>query len=123
MFRVQLRFRSFDGLLMFAVGFLFGVFASAPGFFMLCLFAVFFVEEMLFGLVSFFFLFVEGRATHQGIGCGARLSFLVLGFDQTGGKSGQLFIIQGGKTVVSGLRHGSFVMMVFNRSGDRLGRF
>ena len=56
MLQVQIRFRSFDGLLMFAVGVLFGFFASALGFLMLWVFAVLFVEEVLFGLVSFFFL-------------------------------------------------------------------
>lgn len=122
MVQVQIRFRSFDGLLMFAVGVLFGFFASAPGFLMLGLFALFFVEEVLFGVVSFFFLLVEGSATNHGVGLGAGLSFLVLGLHQAGGKSGELFIIQGGKTIVSGWDYGSILGMFLSRSGDRLGR-
>jgi hypothetical protein len=91
---VQIGFGSFDGFLMFAVGFVFGIFASTLGFFVLGVFAIFFVVEVVFCLVSFFFLFVEGCATNQSIGLGARLCFLMLGFDQAGGKSGELLFIK-----------------------------
>ena len=43
MFRVQIGFGSVDGFLMFAVGFVFGIFASALGFLVLRVFAIFFV--------------------------------------------------------------------------------
>ena len=92
--RVQIGFGSFDGFLMFAVGFVFGIFASTLGFFVLGVFAIFFIVEVVFRLVSFFFLFVEGCATNQSIGLSARLGFLMLGFDQAGGKSGELLLIK-----------------------------
>jgi hypothetical protein len=62
-FLVQIGFGSFDGFLMFAVGFVLGIFASALGFFVLGVFAIL-VVEMVFCLVSFFFLFVEGRTAN-----------------------------------------------------------
>ena len=43
MFRVQIGFGSVDGFLMFAVGFVFGIFASALGFLVLRVFAILFV--------------------------------------------------------------------------------
>ncbi len=104
MFHVQIGFGSFDGFLMFAVGFVFGIFASALGFLVLGVFAILFVEEMFLCLVSFFFLFVEGRAPNQGVGFGTCLRFLVLGFDHIGGKSGELFFIEGGGAIVSRVR-------------------
>ena len=73
--------------MMLAVGFVLGIFVSALGFLVFRVFAVFFVAKVFFGFVSFFFLFVEGSATNQGVGLGARLGFLVLGLNQAGGKS------------------------------------
>jgi hypothetical protein len=123
MFGVQIGFGSFDGFLMFAVGFVFGIFASALGFLVLGVFAIFFFAEMLVCFVSFFFLFVEGCSTSQGVGFGARLCFLMLGFDETSGKRGELLFIERGRAAVNGLRCHWFFMMFFNGSGDRLGGF
>jgi hypothetical protein len=123
MFRVQIGFRSFDGLLMFTVSFVFGIFASALGFFVLGVFAIFFVVEMLVALVSFFFLFVEGGAASQGVGLGARLCFLMLGFDEASGERSELFFIERGCAIVSRFRCRWSFMMFFNGSGDALGSF
>jgi hypothetical protein len=123
MFDVQIGFGSFDGFLVFALGFVFGIFARALGFLVLGVFAIFFFAEMLVCFVSFFFLFVEGCATSQSVGFGARLCFLMLGFDETSGKRGKLLFIERGRAAVSGLRYRWFFMMFFNRSGDGLGGF
>lgn len=121
-FLVQIGFGSFDGFLVFAVGFVFGIFASAFGFLVLRVFAIF-VVEVIFCLASFFFLFVEGGATNQSVGFGARLRFLVLGFDYVGGKNGELLFIKRGRAVVSRVRGCRFFMMFFGRRRDGLGGF
>ena len=123
MFRVQIGFGSIDGFLMFAVGFVFGIFASALGFLMLGVLAIFFVVEMLVCLVGFFFVFVEGCATNQSVGVGTRLCFLVLRFDHVGGKRGELLLIKRGRAIVSGKRGCCSLRMFLNGSRDRLGGF
>ena len=123
MLRVQIGFGSVDGLLMFAVGFVFGIIASALGFLVLGVFAIFFVVEMLVCVVGFFFLFVEGCAINQGVGVGARLCFLVLRFDHVGGKRGELLLIERGRAVVSGKRAYCFLRTFLDGSRDRLGGF
>ena len=123
MFRVQIGFGSVDGFLMFAVRFVFGIFASALGFLMLGVLAIFFVVEMLVCLVGFFFLFVEGCATNQGVGVGTRLCFLVLRFDHVGGKRGELLLIERGRAIVSGKCGCCSLRMFLNGSRDRLGGF
>jgi hypothetical protein len=124
MFRVQIGFGSFDGFLMFAVGFVFGIFASALGFLVLGVFVIFFIAEMLVDLVSFFFvylfLFVERGATSQRVSLRTRLCFLMLGFDQAGGKGGELLVIERGRTVASGLRGRRFVRTFLDGSRERL---
>ena len=123
MFRVQIGFGSVDDFLMFAVGFVFGIFASALGFLVLGVFVILFLVEMLVCLGGFFFLFVEGCATNQGVGIGARLYFLVLRFDHVGGKRGELLLIERGRAIVSGKRGYCFLRMFLNGSRDRLGDF
>jgi hypothetical protein len=123
MFRVQIGFGSVDGVLMFAVGFVFGIFASALGFLVLGVFAIFVVVEMLVCLVDFIFLFVEGCATDQGVGVSARLCFLVLCLDYVGGKRGKLLLIERGRAIVSGKRGYCFLRTFLNGSRDRLGGF
>ena len=59
---------------------------------------------MLVCLVGFFFFFVEGCATNQGVGVGTRLCFLVLRFDHVGGKRGELLLIERGRAIVRGKR-------------------
>jgi len=78
---------------------------------------------MLVCLVGFFFLFVEGGATNQGVGVGARLCFLVLRFDHVGGKRGELLLIERGRAIVRGKRGYCFLRMFLNGSTDRLGGF
>jgi hypothetical protein len=122
-FCVQTGFGSIDGFLMFAVGFVFGIFARAFGILVLGVFTIFFLVEMVFGLVSLFFLFVEGGAINQSVGVGASLRFLVLGFDDVGGKSGELFVIERGRAIVSGVRGCRLFVMFFGRRGNGLGGF
>ena len=122
-FLVQVGFGSVDGFLMFAVGFVFGIFASALGFLVLGVFTIFFIVEMVFGFVSFFFLFVEGGAINQSVGLGARLRFFVLSFDHVGGKRGELLIIERGRAIVSSVRGCRFFVMLFGRRRDGLGGF
>src|SRR5215471_343761 len=122
-FRVQIGFGCVDAFLMFAVRFVFGIIASALGFLMLGVFAIFFVVEMLVCLVGFFFLFVEGCAISQGVGVGTRLCFLVLRFDHVGGKRGELLLIERGRAIVSGKRGCCSLRMFLSGSRDRLGDF
>jgi len=77
---------------------------------------------MLVCLVGFFFLFVEGCATNQGVGVGARLCFLVLRFDHVGGKRGELLLIERGCAIVSSKR-GDCLRAFLNGSRARLGGF
>jgi len=116
-FAVKSGFGSFDGFLMFAVGFVLGIFVSVFGFIVFGIFTIFFVVEVIFGLVSFFIVFVEGGATKQSVGLGASLRFLVLGFDDVGGKSGELLFVEGGRAVMSRMRGCQLFMMFLSRRG------
>jgi hypothetical protein len=120
-FGVLIRFGSSNPLMMLAVGFVLGVFASALGFLMFRFFVVLLFMQAFIDVVRIIFLFIESRTTNKGIGLGTCLSFFMLGLNQTSGESGELFLVERGETVVNGLRCGFLGMICSDRSGQRFG--